>query len=354
MFRFFAAGMALSPTGISLDWDCSQALDALLAPEEDGAESFLQQETGSGEISGGGRSPLYSPTTSDAGSTQSVDSGFSTGLLVRPEPEDQLLAGLFGETFSDFDFLSCEPPPSGSSGSLSLSLAASSASAPLTPPESTLENGSSPQSLDSDPPVRPTIRQNSSMFGSDFDIDSPPPSVASNVAACRNDNTKNNAVPLASLDKSRKNAEAARQNRLKKKKYVEELEHDRSRVRAENVVLKTRCTELQTKNRKLETEVAYLRSVLANQSTLSTLIKNIPGVPGVNLTSSFSRKRPPSAETSATSSSLLSLPPPPTKRSKAGSNGSGGLQHSGGVCLHVSKESVSLEFCALCSLKSAH
>jgi hypothetical protein len=184
------------------------------------------------------------------------------------------------------------------------------------------------------------------MFSSDFDLDSPSPPANSASRAI----SKNNG-PLVSMDKSRKNAEAARQNRLKKKKYMEELEQDRSRLRADNVVLKTRCTELQNRNRKLETEVAYLRSVLANQSTLSTLIKNIPGIPGVNLTSSFSRKRPgesavDSASTSSSSSTLL----PPTKRSRGGSNCIG--SHSGGICLHVSKESVSLEFCAQCSLKS--
>ncbi|CAI8054711.1 CREB/ATF bZIP transcription factor [Geodia barretti] len=342
--------MALSPTGIysSLaDWDCSRALDALLA-EEDGGVSVvpLLQVTGTCEISTSasscGDSPLDSPT-SDEGSTQSIDSGFSTAPgLVKPE-EDQLLAGLFiGENISDFDFLACGQPTS--SGSFSLSpLAAATVPAPLT--VGTLDNDSSPLSLDSVPQIRPTNRRNS-MFSSDFDLDSPSPPANSASRAI----SKNNG-PLVSMDKSRKNAEAARQNRLKKKKYMEELEQDRSRLRADNVVLKTRCTELQNRNRKLETEVAYLRSVLANQSTLSTLIKNIPGIPGVNLTSSFSRKRPgesavDSASTSSSSSTLL----PPTKRSRGGSNAIG--SHSGGICLHVSKESVSLEFCAQCSLKS--
>jgi hypothetical protein len=177
------------------------------------------------------------------------------------------------------------------------------------------------------------------MFGADFeslDLDSPPPQSLPHAESKK-------SAPLGVVDKSRKNAEAARQNRLKKKKYMEELEGDRSRIKAENVVLKTRCSELQTKNRKLETEVAYLRSVLANQSTLASLIKNIPGTPGVNLSSSFSRKRP--------SESLDNLPPSTSaKRSRCDPNGA---RHSGGVCLHVSKDSVSLEFCAQCSLNSA-
>ena len=351
--------MALSSTGISsvADWDCSRALDALLAGEDGGGgesvvpcEFSLLQETGTGEISNrvgcGGRSPLYSPS-SDVGSTQSVDSGFSTSGLVRGE-DDQFLAGVFGDNFSDFDFLSCDPCGS----SLSLSLADPSVPAPLTPPRQTPDNGSPPHSVDSVPssiPV-PVARQNS-MLGSDFDLNSPPTTPSSDASRV---NTKK--MSSIAVDKSRKNAEAARQNRLKKKKYVEELEQDQSKLRAENVVLKTRCTELTTKNRKLETEVAYLRSVLANQSTLSTLIQNIPGTPGVNLTSSFSRKRPGESAGSVPSSSSSSSPAPsllpPTKRSRGGPTGSS-LQHSGGVCLHVAKDNVSLEFCAQCSLKSA-
>lgn len=347
--------MALSPTGISsvADWDCSRALDALLAGEDGGGESVvpcefsLLQETGTGEITNrvgyGGRSPLYSPS-SDVGSTQSIDSGFSTSGLVRGE-DDQFLAGLFGDNFSDFDLLSCDPCGS----SLSLSLAAPSVPAPLTPPRQTPDNGSPPHTVDSVPssiPV-PATRQNS-MLGSNFDLNSPPTTPSSDASQVDTKKMSSSVV-----DKSRKNAEAARQNRLKKKKYVEELEQDQSKLRAENVVLKTRCTELTTKNRKLETELAYLRSVLANQSTLSTLIKNIPGTPGINLTSSFSRKRPgESADSASSSSSTTPSLLPPTKRSRGGLTGSS-LQHSGGVCLHVSKDSVSLEFCAQCSLKSA-
>ena len=122
---------------------------------------------------------------------------------------------------------------------------------------------------------------------------------------------------------------------------MDDLEKDRKHVRADNIVLKTKCAELQARNRKLENEVDYLRNVLANQSTLASLIKNIPNTPGVNLTCSFSRKRPneviedPSEGTS-------------NKRPKRGSNTTG-PQKSGGICLHVSDGAVSLEFCAQCS-----
>ena len=134
--------------------------------------------------------------------------------------------------------------------------------------------------------------------------------------------------------KSRKNAEAARQNRIKKKQYLEELEKERSTLKIEKVVLKTRCQEFQRKCQLLQEKVEYLENVLANESTLASLIKNIPQIPDVKLTSSFlSRKRPnPGLNTADTNSKRRVTP---------------------GVCLHVSEDVVSLELCHNCS-KAAH
>ena len=99
------------------------------------------------------------------------------------------------------------------------------------------------------------------------------------------------SMPKDQLDRNKKNAEAARLNRQKKKRYVEDLEKTCSSLKTENVVLKTRCHEYQQKCTKLQSEVQYLKSVLINESTLSSLIQNIPQVKGVKLSSSFSRKR---------------------------------------------------------------
>lgn len=314
--------MALSPTGahLSLDWDCTGALEALLA--EDGLENS---------------SPLYSPF-SDVGSTQSVDSGYGAPL---PSEEDQLLVGLFGPDCP----LLCEPTSStaslsqSSSASLSSPRLPASGDGPRTPASSVSQKVSTTTIL---APVEQNHQQNSMFeYGDHFDLDSPSP-----PPTTQPDPKK--SVAVASLDKSRKNAEAARQNRLKKKKYMEDLEKDRARLKAENVVVKTRCVELQNKYKKLETEVAYLKSVLANQSMLATLIKNIPGTPGVNLTSSLSRKRPGEMDQSSTETAS-----PPLKRLKNSTTEVGKLNHTGGVCLHVSNENVSLELCSQCSLKAA-
>ena len=318
--------MALSPTGIALDWDCSSALEALLAEDVTDSESAPTELRAGGPT--GDNSPLYSPF-SDVGSTHSADSGFVAPLV---NEEDRLLAGLFGP---DCPLLSEPSSSTTSTASLSLSPPASSSFLQLS--GGGVPGGSATPTSTVLAPIRQNRQQQRSMFEYDcrLDLDSPSPP----PPTTRSDTNKSTV-----LDKSRKNAEAARQNRLKKKKYMEDLEKDRSRLKAENVVVKTRCAELQAKYKKLETEVAYLRSVLANQSVLATLIKNIPDTPGVNLTSSFSRKR--AAETDAAVSTTA------IKRPRNASGG-GNLCHSGGVCLHVSKDNVSLEFCSQCSLKAA-
>lgn len=159
---------------------------------------------------------------------------------------------------------------------------------------------------------------------------SPPASAKPMLAAANQD--------PALLERNRRNAEAARLNRIKRKAYVEGLERERAVLKAENLVYKTKCTELKATVRQLQRETQYLRSVLANQSVLASLIENIAEVEGVKLSSSImnSRKRPHTSSDDAQ--------PSQSKKGKRDTPAS-----SGGVCLHVSKDVVSLEFCAECS-----
>ena len=83
-----------------------------------------------------------------------------------------------------------------------------------------------------------------------------------------------------------KNAVAARENRLRKKQYINDLEQSVKSLTSENRNLKNQVTNMHQTVGDLRTEVRYLRSVLANQSTLSALLKNIPTVPGINFTAS--------------------------------------------------------------------
>jgi regulator of replication initiation timing len=135
-----------------------------------------------------------------------------------------------------------------------------------------------------------------------------------------------------------KNAIQARFNRQKKKAYVQGLEESVQYLTKENATMKTQTKELSDDKKSLEGEVEYLKSVLANQSALSNLLKNIDNLQGVNLTTSFatSRKRSTEHDHDYTGSA---------KRKRTDKPNVG----SGGVCLHVAKDNVSLEFCSQCA-----
>ncbi len=204
------------------------------------------------------------------------------------------------------------------------------------------------------------------LFGSDFsllqnsqlDLNSPTPSPSDQSAfsfaaqtsapdtyephsKCEKANAAaSTKADVTGVDKNRKNAEAARQNRIKKKKYVECLEKERSSLKTENVILKTKCHEYQSRCQRLQSEVDYLKNVLANESVLSSLIQNIPNIPGVKLTSSFRKRARPSSSSGNTSEEGGAM-----KKMK--------IVSSAGVCLHVAKNLVSLEFCENCSKQAS-
>ncbi|XP_048737539.2 uncharacterized protein LOC125652384 isoform X1 [Ostrea edulis] len=138
-------------------------------------------------------------------------------------------------------------------------------------------------------------------------------------------------------ERNRKNAIQAKLNREKKKTYIKNLESDVEQLKSENKTLKDNCNKLQLSHKVMEEELDYLRSVLANQSVLSNLLKNIPNVKNVKLSSSFSRKR-------QSIDNDHDYPAAKSKRSKLS---------SAGVCLHVHQDKVSLEFCSKCSSTAA-
>ncbi|XP_059155617.1 uncharacterized protein LOC131940805 [Physella acuta] len=88
-------------------------------------------------------------------------------------------------------------------------------------------------------------------------------------------------------DSNSKNAMAARDNRLKKKKYVADLEETVSNLRKDNAYLKKENENCKSCVKSLETEVSYLKSVIANQTTLSAILNNVLKTPGIKLSSSF-------------------------------------------------------------------
>lgn len=190
-----------------------------------------------------------------------------------------------------------------------------------------------------------------------------------------------------------KSAVAARENRQKKKMYVEGLEKSVDKLSTENDILKRNVTNMKRTVESLTNEVQYLRSVLANQSALSALLKNISNTPGVQFATSLSEQSQEiepeninsdhfrqSCKRSAqeTPDDELSSPegPPAKIRTRSTSRKDHSYQRSrneqiettqpsdhnqntlsktqsAGICLHVSSGRVSLELCSVCSKKSS-
>lgn len=135
-----------------------------------------------------------------------------------------------------------------------------------------------------------------------------------------------------------KNAIAARLNRLKKKEYVSSLEKKVGLLSSENGGLKRENSELAKRVEELEDETRYLRAVLANESMLAQLLSRLSGVNGMKLSSSLFQ----GCEANEHDYAL------PEKRVKAE-----GKESAGGVCLHVDKDHVSVEFCTKCAQRAS-
>ncbi|XP_041655013.1 CREB/ATF bZIP transcription factor isoform X2 [Cheilinus undulatus] len=131
-----------------------------------------------------------------------------------------------------------------------------------------------------------------------------------------------------------KNAIAARLNRLKKKEYVNSLEKKVGILSTENNGLKQENSQLTKRVEELEDETRYLRAVLANESMLAQLLSRLSGVNGMKLSSSLFQGRDSNDHDYAL----------PRKRVKVEEK-----ETSGGVCLHVDKNHVSVEFCTKCA-----
>lgn len=136
-------------------------------------------------------------------------------------------------------------------------------------------------------------------------------------------------------------AAAARLNRLKKKEYVMGLE---SRVRglaSENQELRAENRELGKRVQALQEESRYLRAVLANETGLARLLSRLSGV-GLRLTTSLFRDSPAGDHDYA-------LPVGKQQQQDLLEED----DSAGGVCLHVDKDKVSVEFCSACARKAS-
>ncbi|XP_008106344.1 CREB/ATF bZIP transcription factor [Anolis carolinensis] len=175
-----------------------------------------------------------------------------------------------------------------------------------------------------------------------------------------------------------KAAAAARLNRQKKKQYVLGLESRLQGLAAENRLLRDRNRGLCRRLRDLERETGYLRAVLANQSALGRLLSCLAGSQGagrvgMRLSSSlFAQEEGPVPEEEArlaweSSSSNSSdhdyaLPVPEDDQEEEENNhnnnkrvaaAAASSSSPAGICLHVDRDQVSVEFCSLCARRAA-
>ena len=85
----------------------------------------------------------------------------------------------------------------------------------------------------------------------------------------------------------------------------------------------------------MQKHIQYLENVIANDITISKILSSVGSVDNVKLTSSFARKRKLLPDTTSTVDSTVEI-----------------AQVTGGVCLHVDKNNVSIEFCEKCAEKA--
>lgn len=135
-------------------------------------------------------------------------------------------------------------------------------------------------------------------------------------------------------DRNKKNAIQAKLNREKKKAYIKNLEDEIEELKCENFTLKESNKKVVSEKNELLEEVEYLKSVLANQSALASLLKNIGSVENIKLSSSLNRKR--SADLDHDYHNAGKRVKVPAKK-------------TAGICLHVDQGNVSLEFCSKCA-----
>ena len=115
---------------------------------------------------------------------------------------------------------------------------------------------------------------------------------------------------------------SARENRQKKKCYIESLEEQVKQLASRNKELEVVVTPLKASVERLESEVAYLRRVINNESAIAAVLKSVPNVEHMKFSS---------------------------RQADAGTAPSRGNSSRGGVCLHVAGGSVNAVFCATCS-----
>lgn len=173
------------------------------------------------------------------------------------------------------------------------------------------------------------------------------------------DDTFEEMTLKSTLDRcANRNAVMAKLNRERKKRYVNNLESEVSTLRNKNASLSEENQNLKVSISKCREELAYLQNVLGNQSMLSSVIKAVSGIRGVNLKGTVNTSTGKNSTEDKSSSRVdKDIPTNGDKPQKLLKEDTvKGEQYpipltsiGNGVCLHVQQENVSIEFCHHCS-----
>lgn len=163
------------------------------------------------------------------------------------------------------------------------------------------------------------------------------------------------ATQRRGVPRNEKNAIAARENRARKKHYIQTMEAELKRMQTINQSLNAENARLRAAGASLAREVVYLKSVISNETVLGKLLVNLKSDPGIAFTAGPTF---PSAQSALIAAAYLTQErpiPPPTDHA-AGQQTQGDALRSavgdaidGGVCMHVHRDRVTLELCSQCN-----
>ena len=153
-------------------------------------------------------------------------------------------------------------------------------------------------------------------------------------------------------------AEKAKEQRQRKKKFVQELQDTIEELKQEKAGLQQVNTQLNDKIGSLQEEISYLKGVIVNQSELAKILRSVANIPGISINCSVlkndqgemgknnKRKCVPAGKKG------VNLCDESTKKRRMDIEVNGELENNAGVCVHVQSGKVSLEFCPECSKKA--
>ena len=153
-------------------------------------------------------------------------------------------------------------------------------------------------------------------------------------------------------------AEKAKEQRQRKKKFVQELQDTIEELKQEKAGLQQVNTQLNDKIGSLQEEISYLKGVIANQSELAKILRSVANIPGISINCSVlkndqgemgknnKRKCVPAGKKG------VNLSDENAKKRRMDIEVNGELENNAGVCVHVQSGKVSLEFCPECSKKA--